>query len=202
MSNSFVNRKDRIIASAIEIISEAGLASLTTKALAMKENMSESLLYRYFGGIEEVLVEVAENFVKFDKGLMTTIEAKDMSHLGKVIEFMKTLSTYYDNYQELGAVVLNYEGFLHNVNTRDIITKCIYMRTDFVRRELKAAIDEGEIIDLFTPEELTNIFFGSLNRDLLNRRIQNDSVAHNEAAKFILEKFTQVLQVQEGMRQI
>lgn len=202
MSNSFVNRKDRIIASAIEIISEAGMASLTTKALAMKENMSESLLYRYFGGIEEVLVEVAETFVKFDKGLMTTIEAKDMPHLGKVMEFMKTLSTYYDNYQELGAVVLNYEGFLHNVNTRDIITNCIHMRTDFVRRELKAAIDEGEIINLFTPEELTNILFGSLNRDLLNRRIQNDSVAHNEAAEFILEKFTQVLQVQEDKQQI
>ena len=56
MTNSFVSRKDRIIASAIEIISEAGLTSLTTKTLAMKENMSESFLYRYFGGIDEVLV--------------------------------------------------------------------------------------------------------------------------------------------------
>ena len=43
MNNNFVNRKDRIIASAIEIISEAGLSSLNTKTLAMKENMSESL---------------------------------------------------------------------------------------------------------------------------------------------------------------
>ena len=44
MNNNFVNRKDRIVASAIEIISESGLASLTTKTLAMNENMSESLL--------------------------------------------------------------------------------------------------------------------------------------------------------------
>ena len=50
MNSNFVNRKDRIIASAIEIISESGLSSLNTKTLAMKENMSESLLYRYFGG--------------------------------------------------------------------------------------------------------------------------------------------------------
>ena len=199
MSNSFINRKDRIIASAIEIISEAGMASLTTKSLAMKENMSESLLYRYFGGIEEVLVEVAETFVKFDKGLMTTIEAKDIPHLDKVTEFLKTLSTYYDNYQELGAVVLNYEDFLHNVNTRDIITKCIHMRTNFVRKELKTAMDEGEIINLFTPEELANILLGSLNRDLLNRRIQNDRVTHNEAAKSVLDKLTQLLTVKSDM---
>ena len=73
MNNNFVNRKDRIIASAIEIISEAGLSSLNTKTLAMKENMSESLLYRYFGGIEEVLVEVIDTYTKFDKGMLATI---------------------------------------------------------------------------------------------------------------------------------
>ena len=55
MGDSFVSRKDRIIASAIEIISESGLSALTTKNLALKENMSEALMYKYFGGIDEVL---------------------------------------------------------------------------------------------------------------------------------------------------
>ena len=86
MNNNFVNRKDRIIASAIEIISDSGLASLTTKTLAMKENMSESLLYRYFGGIEEVMVEVVDAFTKFDSSIIATIEAKDISHLEKALE--------------------------------------------------------------------------------------------------------------------
>ena len=60
MGDSFVSRKDRIIASAIEIISESGLSALTTKNLALKENMSEALMYKYFGGIDEVLVEVVD----------------------------------------------------------------------------------------------------------------------------------------------
>lgn len=196
--NSFVNRKDRIIASAIEIISEAGLTSLTTKTLAMKENMSESLLYRYFGGIEEVLVEVVDTFTKFDKSLLATIEAKDISHLDKVVEFLKTISTYYAGYEELGAIVLNYEEFLHNVNTREAVAGCIWVRTDFVRKEFKAAIEDGEIIDTFTPEELSNIFFGSLNRDLLNRRIQYDSKTHHEAAKPMLDKLADMLRKDKG----
>lgn len=121
MNNNFVNRKDRIIASAIEIISESGLSSLTTKTLAMKENMSESLLYRYFGGIDEVLVEVMNTFTKFDSSIIATIESKNLSHLEKALEFLKTYSIYYDGYKELAAVVLNYEEFLHNVNTREAI---------------------------------------------------------------------------------
>lgn len=199
MSNSFVNRKDRIIASAIEIISEAGLTSLTTRSLARKENMSESLLYRYFGGIEEVLVEVVDTYTKFDKVMFATIEAKEMPHIDKVVEFFKTLSIYYDGYKELGAIILNYEGFLHDVNTRDVIANCIEARTHFVRRELKAAIEEGEIVDTYTPEELSNIFFGSLERDLLNRRIQNDDKTHNEVAKTLLDKLANMVRIQKDM---
>lgn len=197
MNNNFVNRKDRIIASAIEIISEAGLASLTTKTLARKENMSESLLYRYFGGIEEVLVEVIASFTKFDRSMIATIEAKDISHLDKVLDFMGTLSTYYDGYYEMAAIVLNYEEFLHNVNTREAISACIERRTGFVQKELKAAMEEGEIIDVFTPEELSNLFFGSTNRDLLNRRVKNDSKTHLQVSISTSNKLADLIRLKK-----
>lgn len=198
MDNNFVNRKDRIIASAIEIISEAGLGSLTTKTLAMKENMSESLLYRYFGGVDEVLVEVVKAFTKFDKGMIATVEAKNISHLDKVLEWLRTLSVYYESYKEMSSLVLNYEELLHNVNTREIMADCIAARTDFIRRELKAAIDEHEIIDTFTAEELSNIFLGSLYRDLLNRRIHYDTTTHEQVVISILDKIANVIRVKEA----
>lgn len=197
MNNNFVNRKDRIIASAIEIISEAGLSSLNTKTLAMKENMSESLLYRYFGGIEEVLVDVIETYTKFDKGMLATIEAKNISHFDKVLELLRTLGTYYSGYQEMGAIALNYEELLHNVNTREAIAHCIKMRTEFVRQHLKAAMEEGEIRDDFSPEELSNIFMGSLNRDLLNRRIEYDTTSHTQFADSMLEHLANMLRTNE-----
>lgn len=198
MNNNFVNRKDRIIASAIEIISESGLASLTTKTLAMKENMSESLLYRYFGGIEEVLVEVIDTFTKFDRGIIATIEAKEIPHFDKVLEFLGTLGTYYDGYYELAAIVLNYEEFLHNVNTRDAIASCIEMRTGFVQKELKEAMEEGEITDVFTPEELSNLFFGNSNRDLLNRRIKNDNKTHSQVSISTMNKLADLIRIKKG----
>lgn len=193
MSNSFINRKDRIIASAIEIINEAGLASLTTKTLAMKENMSESLLYRYFGGIDEVLVEVVDTYTKFDKAMLATIEAKPISHFDKVLEMFRTLSTYYAGYADMAAIVLNYEELLHNVNTRETIARCIETRTGFVRKELQAAIDDKEIKNDFTAEELACIFFGTMERDLLNRRIENENRSHEQVALSILNKLDAML---------
>ena len=193
MNNNFINRKDRIIASAIEIISEAGLASLTTKTLAMKENMSESLLYRYFGGIEEVLVEVVETFTKFDKGIIATIEGKNITHFDKVIEFVKTLATNYTGYQEMAAVALNYEGFLHNVNTREMMADCLMRRKGFIIREIESAIREEEIIDLFTAEELSDMILGTLNRDLLNRRLAIDNKSHEQMSENWLMKLAKIL---------
>ncbi len=193
MNNSFINRKDRIIASAIEIINEAGLASLTTKTLAMKENMSESLLYRYFGGIDEVLVEVVDTYTKFDKAMLATIEAKSIPHFDKVLEVFRTLSTYYAGYHEMAAIVLNYEELLHNVNTRETIARCIEMRTSFIRKEFQAAIQEKEIIDTFTADELACMFFGTMERDLLNRRIENENRSHKQVATSILDKLEVML---------
>jgi AcrR family transcriptional regulator len=188
MNNNFINRKDRIIASAIEIISEAGFASLTTKTLAMKENMSESLLYRYFGGIEEVLVEVVEVFTKFDKGIINTIDAKDISHLDRVVEFIKTLATNYTGYPELAGIALNYEVFLHNVNTRDMMAECLTNRSNYLLKELQAAIDNDELDSDFTAEELSNMILGTLNRDLLNRRLMNDNRSHEQVSNEWLTK--------------
>lgn len=197
MNTSFVNRKDSIIASAIEIISESGIASLTTKMLAQKENIPESLLYRYFGGIDEVLVEVVDIFRKFDIGIIATIEAKDILHLDKVMEFLRTLANNYDGYYELSSIVLNYEYLLHNVNTREAIAACIDMRTNFVRKELNLALEEGEITDTFTSEELSILLFGGMTRDLLNRRIWNDDKTHSQVSKSTLNKLVDMIRIKQ-----
>ena len=60
MAENFVSRKYRIVSSAIDLISELGLSALTTHNLAEKENTSEALMYKYFSGIDEVLVEVVD----------------------------------------------------------------------------------------------------------------------------------------------
>ena len=147
MTDSFVSRKDRIIASAIEIISDSGLSALTTKNLAQKENMSEALMYKYFGGIDEVLVEVVDYFSKFDERIRHTVKGKDGSNIDKLRNYFEAYATYYDNYYAISTLMLQYEELLHNIDTRDKIAWCITERLGFLSDLFKQAIDNNEIID-------------------------------------------------------
>lgn len=171
MIDSFVSRKDRIIASAVEIISESGLAALTTKNLAMKENMSEALLYKYFGGINEVLVEVVDRYLMFDKGIRKTIRAKEGSALEKLDDYMTAYATYYDNYYAMSTLMLHYEELLHNSDTREKIAWGITERLTFLEEIFKEAMEKKEIVDIISPAELANNFTGMLMAHILSRRI-------------------------------
>lgn len=190
MSDSFISRKDRIIASAIEIISESGLTSLSTKTLAMKENMSEALIYKYFGGINEVLIEVVEYFVRFDKVIVKTVQGKDVSNVEKIHEFFETYAIYYDNYMEIASIVLNYEELLHNVGTREIISTCIEERNRFLLQLIGDAIEAGEINRTFTAMELKCILMGIIRCQLMDRR----TTYHSETLKSeVMESVDKIL---------
>ena len=168
---SFVSRKDRIIASAIEIISESGLSALTTHNLAIKENMSDGLLYKYFAGIDEVLVEVVDYYFRFDDSLRQTIDSKDEKYTQKLYDYLEAYVTYYDNYYALSTLMLQYEELLHNIYTREKVSKYVTDRIQFLEKLFMGAIQGGEIIDTLTPEELANNMTGLLMAHILNRRI-------------------------------
>lgn len=190
MSDSFISRKDRIIASAIEIISESGLASLSTKSLAMKENMSETLIYKYFGGINEVLIEVVEYFARFDRSIIRTVQGKDVSNVEKIHEFFDTYAIYYDNYIEISAIVLNYEELLHNTGTREIIGACIDERNRFLLQLIQNAMSDREINSTFSAEELKCILTGILSSQLLDRRL----TIHSETLRTeVMESIDKIL---------
>ena len=173
MADSFISRKDRIIASAIDIISELGLSALTTKNLALRENMSEALLYKYFGGIDEVLVEVVQYYSKYDESIRHTVSSKDASNTEKLTEYVMTYATYYDNYYAMATLMLQYEELLHNVGTRDHIAWCIMERRKFVLELFQGAIDNKEIRDVFTADELADTLQGIIMAKVLSRRISN-----------------------------
>ncbi len=190
MGENFISRKDRIIASAIEIISESGLASLSTRTLANKENMSEALIYKYFGGINEVLVEVVEYFVRFDNSIIKTVQGKHVSNVEKIHDFFETYAIYYDNYMEISAIVLNYEELLHNTGTREIIGTCIEERNMFLLQLIQDAMKAGEINEIFTAGQLKCILMGVLRTQLLDRR----TTYHSEPLKTdVMESIDKIL---------
>ncbi len=195
MSDNFISRKDRIIASAIEIISDSGLSALTTRNLALKENMSEALLYKYFGGINEVLVEVVDYYSRFDKGIRQTIKAKDGTNIQKLIDYFEAYATYYDNYYAISTLMLQYEELLHNIDTRDKISWCITERVTFLEDLFRDAIESEEIIDKFTAEELAMNVTGLVMSHILSRRITYHKKTFKQEIMSNLQKWFDLIKI-------
>ncbi len=172
MEDSYISRRDKIVASAIELIGDLGLHALTPKNLARKQNISDTLIYKYFGGIDEVLIAVVNEYAAFDINIQRTVDHLDGSYIDKIRYYADTYATYYDNYIGMGAIMLHYEELLHMSETREIISECMLKRNDFVCSLFQGAIDNKEIRPVFTPKELTLVFNGLFTEGLLERRNQ------------------------------
>lgn len=172
MEDSYISNRDKIVASAIELIGDLGLHALTPKNLARKQNISDTLIYKYFGGIDEVLIAVVNEYAAFDINIQRTVDHLDGSYIDKIRYYADTYATYYDNYIGMGAIMLHYEELLHMSGTREIISECMLKRNDFVCSLFQGAIENKEIRPVFTPKELTLVFNGLFTEGLLERRNQ------------------------------
>lgn len=172
MEDSYISNRDKIVASAIELIGDLGLHALTPKNLARKQNISDTLIYKHFGGIDEVLIAVVNEYAAFDINIQRTVDHLDGSYIDKIRYYADTYATYYDNYIGMGAIMLHYEELLHMSETREIISECMLKRNDFVCSLFQGAIENKEIRPVFTPKELTLVFNGLFTEGLLERRNQ------------------------------
>ncbi len=193
MAENYISRRDKIVASAVELIGDLGLSALTPKNLALRENVSETLIYKYFGGIDEVLLEVVKQYASFDKNIQKTVENMDSSNMEKLRFYADTYATYYDNYAGMSAIMLHYEELLHLSETREIISECILKRNEFVCGLFESAIADKEIKDVFTPKELTLIFNGIFSEGLLERRTKYSRKSFRIEIKEIVNQMEKIL---------
>ena len=195
MEDSYISNRDKIVASAIELIGDLGLHALTPKNLARKQNISDTLIYKYFGGIDEVLIAVVNEYAAFDINIQRTVDHLDGSYIDKIRYYADTYATYYDNYIGMGAIMLHYEELLHMSETREIISECMLKRNDFVCSLFQGAIENKEIRPVFTPKELTLVFNGLFTEGLLERRNQYSRKSFRVEMKELIGHLEKILRL-------
>lgn len=171
MTESFISTRDRIVSTAIEIISDSGLSQLTTKTVSAKANISEPLLYKYYGDMNELLVDVVDYYFRFDSTVEKTVRAKKGRYIDKIMTYVETYATYYDSYVELSTLMLQFEELLHNPYTREKVEGGMNNRRNFLITLFDGAIDKGEINIGLTSKQLADSVMGYFLMDSFNRRI-------------------------------
>ncbi len=177
MTEEFISVIDRIVSASIDIISDAGLESLTTANISMRINLSEVMIYKYFSDTDEILREVVSTYFKFDKSIFRTLLSRDSSYTDRLMDYVTAYSSYYGNYYSLSAIMLQYEELLHNTHTRDIVESGYTERRNGLIALFKGAIENDELtLEGADAEELADHLLGlfiicSLNRRVMNRRM-------------------------------
>lgn len=167
MIKGFPSRRDNIILAAIDIISENGMRGLSTKAIAAKQGISESILYKHFKSIDEVLVAVIEYFSQFDTMILNTVRKKEIPYKKKIMEYVKSYVEFYESYPAVASILLNYDMLMHHDYTRDKTIEVIHTRTDFITTTYQKGQQEGEIGNFFTPCEVADIINGLMDSIIL-----------------------------------
>ena len=193
LTEEFVSARDRIVSASIDIISDAGLASLTIKNISMRTNMTESMIYKYCSNTDEILVDVVTTYFKFDGSIFKTIDTRDVSYMDKIYIYVDAYSSYYNSYYSLSAIMLQYEELLHNTYTREIVEKGYNFRRECLTKLFEGALENKEIEVDYTAEQLADLLLGIFIVCSLNRRVIQRRKTYKEEINIIYDKWIKTL---------
>jgi AcrR family transcriptional regulator len=184
----FISRKDRIILSAIDIISELGIQGLSTKELALRQEINESALYRHFKNKEAIVKGVLDYFSQFDNSIYNTAMKKESSGKEKIVDYLKSYLEYYESYPAISSILFLYENISRDVELRNQIEGIFNTRLNNIISIIAECQKNNEISSNFTPKELAQILFGYCNKVILDWRIANFSYSYKDDATATIEK--------------
>lgn len=168
-------RQLEIIEAAGEILTESGIAGLTTKNLAAKMGFGESALYRHFKGKEEIIVTMLQYLAADMDKRLTACTAK----LDNPVEKLKAVfSNQFDFFQKHPhfLVAVFSEGLLEESKK---INAAIMEIMTTKRKHLLPIIKQGQLEGIIetsaTAEDILHIIMGSFRLHMLQWRMTDFS---------------------------
>lgn len=187
-TRQFPSRKDKIIASAVDIVDELGLQGLSTKEIAVRQGIAESALYRHFKNKDEILVEALRYYAKFDPMINATIRRSNFSLQESLLFFAKVHTEYYENYPAITAVTYYYTSFLSNPATAKVSRDIYDGRRNFFEELMEKARSNGEFGNGFTSAELTEVLYGYFTSAVIGWRLSQYNFSLKERVLSMFEK--------------
>jgi AcrR family transcriptional regulator len=178
--NSYIKRKERVILTAIDIISELGFQGLTTKEICKRQQISEGTLYKHFRSKDEIILGVLDYFSKFDKSIKETTEFNCFSGKESIMFFYKMVSEYYENYPSISAICNNYETLHHESNIAEKAKEIFQTRARLIKSYVEMDKKSGQIRSDIHSEQLAYIIQGGVREIILKWRMCNFSFSLKE----------------------
>lgn len=155
-----LHRRDSIVLTAIEIMSELGIQGLTTKEIAQRQEISEGTIFRHFKNKNEIILAMLDQFSQYDKDIMNSLRVRDMGFKDSVRYFITSYAEYYNNYPDIVSLAYSYDVFINEAQLADFINKIFKERFQFLIYLVERGKERDEISQNIDSESLADIIQG------------------------------------------
>lgn len=194
MRAGFLDRKDSVILTAIEIIDELGIQGLSTREIAKRQGISEGTLFRHFTTKNDIVLAVLDYFSKYDLDIFRSVELKKLKAKEAITFILEAYTTYYENYPAITAMTQIYGVLSCEPDFVSKIGNILSSRKNFLKQVIEKGQREGEIRPDYNSDVLADIIIGTCGTICQNWRMNKEAFPLWEhtlsALEMILEAFS------------
>lgn len=172
--SKLLHTRESLILSCIKVISEQGIKGFTTREVAKKQGISESTIFKHYKTKNELILAVLEYFSQYDQAIIETLELKKLKPLEAITFFVDSYVTYYENYPEITAITLSYEGLIHDSELSDAVYKIFNRRYNTMLSLVEDAKCQQEIARDIDSKNLTDLIIGLKRFTILRWSLGNN----------------------------
>ncbi|WP_243454346.1 TetR/AcrR family transcriptional regulator [Desulfosporosinus fructosivorans] len=191
--SKLLHTKESLILSTIEVFSEQGLQGLTTREVAKRQGISESAIFKHYKSKNELILAVLEYFSQYDQAISESLSMKEFKPIEAITYFVEAYVTYYENYPELTAITLSYEGLMHEVELCEVVKRIFDKRVNTIQSLVEDAKRQNEISKDVDTESLADLIIGLESIVVLRWRLYSCNFSLKEhtltALKMLLDAF-------------
>ena len=196
--SKLLHTKESLILSMIEVISEHGLQGLTTREVAKRQGISESTIFKHYKTKNELILAVLEYFSQYDQAIFESLGLKEFKPIEAITYFVEVYVTYYENYPEITAIILSYEGLMHEVELSAVVKRIFTKRVNTIQSLIEDAQRQKEIPKDVDTESLADLIIGLERVVILRWRLENYNFSLKEHTLTALKMLLDVLKINSG----
>lgn len=131
-----MNRKDKIIIAALELLASGGINKMTTKQLAEVQGISQPALYNQYKSKNDIILSVIDEYASYDDRIMDTIVKENMDGETAIDYYITRFSELYQSYFELVTINLSLDLYFYEDDAREKMRKITQKKYDFLEEYL------------------------------------------------------------------
>ncbi|HBV87261.1 MAG TPA: TetR/AcrR family transcriptional regulator [Desulfosporosinus sp.] len=166
-----LHTKESLILSAIEVINEQGLQGLTTREVAKRQGVSEATIFKHYKSKNELILAVLEYYSQYDQAITESLVLKKLNPIEAIIYFVDAYVTYYENYPQITAITLSYEGLIHEPDLSDMVQGIFQRRIGTIKALIEDAKLQKAILGDVGTESLADLIVGLERMAILRWRL-------------------------------